>query len=390
MKFLKNEQQRNRILLIGGGVILVLFFVWLLGHAQKPSSPIKKENPWEETGGEDLYKQKWMTEAQSELEAVKERQKALEQKQEKTQQTLEQILKALQALKKEKEVAEKEELPKPQKSQTQMGANVPPQTQPLIPPPQNFQPHVIRDVVEVKNFEPEKETEATSEKGQKEKNAFRIVLPPGSFVPAVLLSGVDAPTMGQGVAKEYPVLLELKDYAFLPNNWRIDVKKCFAVGWARGDLASERAYIRIDRLSCVTKSGKALVAKGSAFAAVYGEDGKVGLLGRVVAKEGALIARSVVAGFLEGVSQILQQSATVVNISPVGGTTTQTLKPSEATRYALFGGASKAAEILAKEYERLIKLTFPVIEIPAGRKVDVVFYDMPEFKVLDLIPKTPK
>ncbi len=390
MKFLQNKQQRNRILLIGGGIVLVLFFVWLLGQGQKSSSPIKRENPWAESGGEDLYKQKWMTEAQSELEAVKERQKALEQKQEKTQQTLEQILKTLQELKKEKEVAEKEELPKPQKSQTQIQAKVPPQPQPLIPPPQNFQPHVINDVVEIKNFETEKKTEVSSEKNQKRKETFSIVLPPGSFVPAVLLSGVDAPTMGQGVAKEYPVLLELKDYAFLPNDWRMDVKKCFAVGWARGDLASERAYIRVDRLSCVTKSGKVLVAKGSAFAAVYGEDGKVGLLGRVVAKEGALIARSAIAGFLEGVSQILQQSATVVNISPVGGTTTQTVKPSEAARYALFGGASKAAEILAKEYERLIKFTFPVIEIPAGRKVDIVFYDIPSFQVLDLAPKKQK
>jgi conjugal transfer pilus assembly protein TraB len=186
--------------------------------------------------------------------------------------------------------------------------------------------------------------------------------------------------MGEGVAKEYPVLIELLDKAFLPNDWRMDVKKCFAVGWAKGDLASERAYVRIDRISCVTKDGRALVAQGENFAAVYGEDGKVGLIGRVVAKEGTLLARALIAGFLQGVGQILQQSATIVNVSPATGTTTTTIKPSQAVQYSLFGGASKAAEILAKEYERLIKLTFPVIEINAGRKVDVVFFAPPEFK----------
>jgi len=390
MKFLEEKKQKQKALIIAGLIGAVVLFGLLLYKNRVPQSPIKGEsqNVWSENEEGDAWKKKWMVEAQSEIEAQKEKLKALAQKQEKTQKTLEEILKALNELKQQKvatapsksekplEAKEKSPIPSPQKESLA-------KPQIYIPPPKNFKPEVITDVLVVKTEEKKQEgvKENQNTEGRKQE-ITPIVLPPGSFVKAVLLSGVDAPTLGEGVAKEYPVLLEVLDKAFLPNNWREDIKKCFAVGWARGDLASERAYIRIDRMSCIAQDGTIWVAKGGNFGAVYGEDGKVGLIGRVVAKEGALLARALVAGFLQGVGQILQQSATVVNVSPVGGTTTSTLKPSQTAKVGLFAGASKAAELLAKEYERLIKLTFPVIEIPAGRRVDIVFYDIPKFKRL--------
>jgi conjugal transfer pilus assembly protein TraB len=386
MNFWEDKQKRNRVIAIGLAGIALVAFVFLLQSGNK-KSPIKGTQPeaWSESG-EDVYKQKWMAEAKSELELQKEKIKALEQKQQRVESNLEKVLKILEELKKQQQQRTLPRLPQPtglaQKKEVAKEENL----KPIIPPPQNFRPRVINDVVEVKEEEHEainKET-ATSEHGQTQNKVQKvnIVIPPGTFVKAVLLSGVDAPTMGQGTAKEYPVLLELLDKAFLPNDWRIDIKKCFAIGWATGDLASERAYIRVDRISCVSRSGKVYVAQGKNIAAVYGEDGKIGLRGRVVAKEGALLARSLVAGFLQGVSKILQQSSTVVSIAPEGSTST--IKPSQATKYAIFGGVSNAADILAKEYQRLIKLTFPVVEINAGRKVDIVFYDMPVFKLFDL------
>jgi len=392
MKFLEEKKQKQKALIIAGLIGAVVLFGLLLYKNRAPQSPIKGggQNIWSENEEGDIWKKKWMVEAQSEIEAQKEKLKALEQKQEKTQKTLEEILKALNELKHQKVVTTPSK-PKEASLKTKEKSPLQPlpqkeefaKPQVYIPPPKNFKPEVITDVLVVKTEEKKKEEINENQNTESRKQEITpIVLPPGSFVKAVLLSGVDAPTMGEGVAKEYPVLLEILDKAFLPNDWKEDIKKCFAVGWARGDLASERAYIRIDRMSCIAQDGTIWVAKGGNFGAVYGEDGKVGLLGRVVAKEGTLLARALVAGFLQGVGQILQQSATVVNVSPLGGTTTSTLKPSQTAKVGLFAGASKAAELLAKEYERLIKLTFPVIEIPAGRKVDIVFYDIPKFKRL--------
>ena len=388
MKFWEDKQKRNRVIALGLAGITVVAFILLLQSGQK-RSPLKVQNTenWGETE-EDVYKQKWMAEAKSELELQKEKLKALEQKQSKIEKNLERILKTLEELKKQQTAGlpkfpPKKELKKESMEEKEITKEP---LKPLIPPPQNFRPRVINDVVALEVEKKEISTSSNQEKQEKnKKEGVRIIIPPGTFVKAVLLSGVDAPTIGEGVAKEYPVLLEILDKAFLPNDWRLDIKKCFAIGWARGDLASERAYIRIDRISCIAKSGKVYVAKGKNIATVYGEDGKVGLLGRVVAKEGAILARALVAGFLQGVSKILQQSSTVVSISPQGATST--LKPSQATEYAILGGVSHAADILAKEYERLIKLTFPVIEIPAGRKVDIVFYDMPNWQIFELKEK---
>jgi len=396
MKFLEKKRQKQKALIIAGLIGAVVLFGLLLYKNRTPQTPIKEEaqNVWSESGEGELWKKKWMVEAQSEIEAQREKLKVLQQKQEKTQKTLEEILKTLNELKQQQQMVKTSpmstennnlNLERPKKSLITKPSQMEEEfakPQVYIPPPKNFKPEILNNVLVVKTVEKKEKEVETQRIEEKKEKISPIVLPPGSFVKAVLLSGVDAPTIGEGVAKEYPVLIQILDKAFLPNDWKEDIKKCFAVGWARGDLASERAYIRIDRMSCIAKDGTIWVAKGGNFGAVYGEDGKVGLLGRVVAKEGTLLARALIAGFLQGVGQILQQSATVVNVSPVGGTTTSTLQPSQTAKVGLFAGASKAAELLAKEYERLIKLTFPVIEIPAGRKVDIVFYEIPQFKKL--------
>ncbi len=392
MNKLELQKKKKQILVIAGAIaVLVLFAILLKSNRQKPI--VNNTNPWEQVSQEDAWKEKWMVEANTKIKEQEEKITALSKQQEQTQKTLQQILVMLQNLKKE-QVKEEKKTKESQKQQNQEVPKVPtnpPQNLAIsqkslyIPPPRNFKPTVVSDVIGLyKSKEQNSATTATPKTQQQEQTQkVDIVIPPGTFVPAVLLSGVDAPTINKGVASEYPVLLEIIDKAFLPNNWREDIKKCFAVGWATGDLASERAYIRIDRMSCISQNGTIYVAEGNNFAAVYGEDGKVGLLGRVVAKEGTLLARTLIAGFLQGVSKILQQSSTIVNFSPVGGTTTSTINPNQAVKVSLFGGASQAAELLAEEYKKLINLTFPVVEINAGRKVDIVFYQMPTFKKLE-------
>ncbi|MFX9343881.1 TrbI/VirB10 family protein, partial [Acinetobacter baumannii] len=64
---------------------------------------------------------------------------------------------------------------------------------------------------------------------------------------------------------------------------------------------SERAYLRGETISCVTKQGKVLEADFPAYA--VGEDGKAGIRGRLVSKQGQVIGRALMAGFLDGVSK---------------------------------------------------------------------------------------
>jgi len=196
----------------------------------------------------------------------------------------------------------------------------------------------------------------------------RRYLPSGSFARAVLLGGLDAPTGGQAQRNPQPVLLRLTDHAMLPNHFRGHVKECFVVGAGYGDVSSERAYIRTESLSCVTRDGTALDVPIKGY--VAGEDGKAGMRGRLVSKQGQLLANALMAGVASGIGQAFQQNATTVSVSPLGSTST--VEPGKQLEAGLGSGVGKALDRLAQYYITLAEKVFPVIEVDAGRTVDVV------------------
>jgi len=196
----------------------------------------------------------------------------------------------------------------------------------------------------------------------------KFYIPSGTFVEGILLSGVDAPT-GMGAKKDtIPVLINLVDNSILPNDWKYDLKDCRVIGEAYGDLSSERVYIRTDYMSCVDDDGNVYDFTLDGY--VAGEDGKVGLRGRVVSKQGALIARALLAGFFEGAGNILETSATSTTIT--GSGVVSTVEPGKVARAGIFGGTAEAAKKLSDYFMKLLDQTFPVVEIGAGRKVTIV------------------
>jgi conjugal transfer pilus assembly protein TraB len=205
---------------------------------------------------------------------------------------------------------------------------------------------------------------------------------PISFTRAVLLGGLDAPTGGQSQSNPHPVLLRLEDNAMLPNRFRGQVRECFVIGAGYGDLSSERAYIRTEKLSCVRHDGLAmeLNIKGS----IFGEDGKVGVRGRLVSKQGQVLANALIAGVVSGLGAGLQASVTNTNNSPLGSV--QTVDSNNALQAGLGQGLGKAMDRMAQYYISLAEKMFPIIEVDAGRLVDVV---LTEGVVLDT-PLTTK
>lgn len=193
-------------------------------------------------------------------------------------------------------------------------------------------------------------------------------MPSGSFTRAVLLGGLDAPTGGQSQRNPQPVLLRLTDNAILPNRFRFQVKECFVVGAGYGDISSERAYIRTETLSCVTHSGQALDIPIKGY--VAGEDGKAGMRGRLVSKQGQLLANALTAGIAGGIGHAFQQSAATYAVSPLGSTAT--VNQGEQFTAGIGAGVGRALDRLAQYYITLAEKVFPVIEVDAGRAVDIV------------------
>ncbi len=226
-----------------------------------------------------------------------------------------------------------------------------------------------------------KDEEEAEEQDEKQKKDEEI-LPTGSVTKVMLLSGFDAPTMAQAKTTPLPILMKILDMSILPNKYKYDLKECFVVGEGYGDLSSERVYIRTNNISCMTKTGKHVDMKFHAM--VSGEDGKVGLRGRVVTKQGALLARSVIAGFLDGISQAFNQSQQYTITGGAGvGTGVKDMTPGEAAQYGAFGGLSKASEKLAEFYLKMADQVSPVIEISAGRKVELITTEMTKFEIIE-------
>ena len=104
---------------------------------------------------------------------------------------------------------------------------------------------------------------------------------------------------------------------------------------------------------------------------VAGEDGKNGLRGRLVSKQGSLIAKAFLSGVLSGVGQAVSQSNSTVTNTAQGSV--QTFDPAQVGERGLAVGISTAGERLADWYIDRANEIYPIIEIDAGRKVDLIF-----------------
>lgn len=201
------------------------------------------------------------------------------------------------------------------------------------------------------------------------KKEARSYVPSGSFFRAALLGGLDAPTGGQAQSNPHPVLMRVQDNAFLPNRYRFQIKECHALGASHGDISSERAYIRLESLSCVRHDGRAIDVPVKGY--VVGEDGKAGMRGRLVSKQGQVLANALVSGIGAGIGQAFQQSATTYSTSPLGSI--GTVDTGKQLQAGIGTGVGKALDRLSQYYITLAEKMFPIIEVDAGRTVDVVF-----------------
>lgn len=193
-------------------------------------------------------------------------------------------------------------------------------------------------------------------------------LPAGTFMRVVMLAGLDAPTGGQAQSNPHPVLFRVLDPAQLPNRFQANLKDCVITGNSYGDISSERAYMRLDRMSCIDEMGGAIDVAVKGY--VAGEDGKAGVRGRLVSKQGQALANAFLAGIGSGMGQAFRDSATTTSQSALGAT--QTVNNGQELQAGLATGVGNAMNMLAKYYIKLAEQIFPVIEVDGGRVVDVV------------------
>ena len=183
-------------------------------------------------------------------------------------------------------------------------------------------------------------------------------LPATSQLYGVLITGVEAPTSLSSQEEPLGVTFRVKRDVFLPNNYRMDLRDCNLLGTARGDMASE--------LSCVNSKGKSFDIKLEAYA-VSEIDGKAGIKGTLISRNGNAIMGSALAGGLSALAQGLSPSkVSQLNIDPNSQAQYQGPNIGALSAVGASGAVSGGLNKMVDWYTHIMDQQWPVVELSPG------------------------
>lgn len=187
------------------------------------------------------------------------------------------------------------------------------------------------------------------------------ILPAGTLIPGIVITGVDAPTGKAADKGAAASTIRINGPAILPNGGRVDLEGCFVVNDVRGDLATERGIYRPQRITCSLDVG---IVDTPLQGYVTGKDGTLGFRGKVVNKQGQALFYSATSGFIGGLGSAFGGGNG--NQQQMALTTGGAYELPDSDQ-ALTAGASKgisdAAKELADYYNEQLDLLYPIVEI---------------------------
>lgn len=196
-------------------------------------------------------------------------------------------------------------------------------------------------------------------------------IPATSYVSGHLLGGISVSTSVNSASEPIPVVIKLTGRGNLPADFALDIKQCRLLASCYGDISSERAIIRAEELVCEDKEAELIITTKVA-GVIYGDDGANGIRGTVVSMSDKHLKNAFIGGVLSGFSSTAKGQGGL-NITSLGAVSTKKRGARDMAEDGLMGGTSSAAEKLADYHIKLAENISPVILIPGGTKVDVVF-----------------
>ena len=198
-------------------------------------------------------------------------------------------------------------------------------------------------------------------------------VPAGSFARGVLTSGVVASTSVGSASNPRPVHIQLTDFGTLPRKFKSDIKGCFLIGTSYGDMASERVFMRLEKMSCVErKTGEVIELTVDGY--VSGEDGANGVRGILVDRSGPALRNAFIGGFVGGMGNFFgSQNANPLSIAGGGIANINPMNAQQLLQSGASKGIGNSMEKLSDFYIKRGEQLQPCLEIEGGRAVDVVF-----------------
>lgn len=203
-------------------------------------------------------------------------------------------------------------------------------------------------------------------------------LPPNSIASAKVVVGVDATTSTKSQTDPLPVVLRITGPArsvyAQGKLLKTDIVGCMVNGAAMADLSSEKVYVKLQRMSCPQPGGKVAVSEVKGFIA-FG--GKTGVRGRVVSRSGNLVTQAFIAGALGGFGRGFSANSQSFLTAPSVNVNGQrsTLSPTDIAQGGIGQGVAQSADTVSKYLIERAEQYQPVVEMPTGLDVEVVFLD---------------
>lgn len=202
-------------------------------------------------------------------------------------------------------------------------------------------------------------------------------LPPNSYAPAKVIVGVDASVGVASQSDPLPVVLRITGPArSVVKNGKLlttNITGCIVNGAARGDLSSEKVYVKLARMTCDQPGGRVAVSEVKGFISFAG---KSGVRGRVVSREGNLVSQALLAGIVGGFGRGFSANANSIFTGQIGADGKRdNLSGADILTGGLGQGAGDAADTVSKYLIERAEQYQPVVEMPTGIDVEIVFLD---------------
>lgn len=203
-------------------------------------------------------------------------------------------------------------------------------------------------------------------------------LPANSYARARVIVGVDAASNVQSQSDPLPVVLRITGPArSVAQNGKVlttRIDGCLVNGAARGDLSSEKVYVRLAKMTCPQPGGRFAESEVKGFVA-FG--GKTGVRGRVVSREGSLTMQAFFAGLVGGVGKgfSVNTRAYLTGAQTVVNGERPKLSAGDIAQGGLGEGIAQAGDRLSQYLIERAEQYQPVIEMPTGIDVEIVFLE---------------
>lgn len=133
----------------------------------------------------------------------------------------------------------------------------------------------------------------------------------GGFAIATLLTGGDFYTMSEGDNETIPVTLSLDTKLKTPNNEEMDLRECFVRGAGKADFTSKTAQVTLTNIQCniVDSGGNTYKIDEKINGWLWDENGEYGAKGRLITKEGEIIAKALPLALLQTGMEVMTNNS---------------------------------------------------------------------------------